>query len=193
ADTIHLAIEQRKLQQVFAWGDSTRPHAVSTLYTILADSLALDLPNEVLTEARAYRKALATSKKDSTAKADVNWIAGDTIVARWAAPRGRLPLPPPMTRRRGAPAPADRPPRHTPISRARRAAPHRALRGARPVARPRRGGSGAHRRRARRGHLRRARHRLSRRVSEVAGLRQGIEPPPRRQSLGGRCPHPPPD
>src|SRR5438128_2255207 len=84
ADTIHLAIEQRKLQQVFAWGDSTRPHAVSTLYTILADSLALDLPNEVLTEARAYRKALATSKKDSTAKADVNWIAGDTIVARWA-------------------------------------------------------------------------------------------------------------
>src|SRR5881396_3552941 len=25
ADTIHLAIEQRKLQQVFAWGDSTRP------------------------------------------------------------------------------------------------------------------------------------------------------------------------
>jgi len=84
ADTIHLAIEQRKLQQVFAWGDSTRPHAVSTLYTILADSLALDLPNEVLTQARAYRKALATSKKDSTAKADVNWIAGDTIVARWA-------------------------------------------------------------------------------------------------------------
>ena len=84
ADTIHLGIEQRKLQQVFAWGDSARPHAVSTLYTLLADSLALDLPNEVLTEARAYRKALATSKKDSTAKTRVNWIAGDTIVARWA-------------------------------------------------------------------------------------------------------------
>ena len=84
ADTIHLGIEQRKLQQVFAWGDSARPHAVSTLYTLLADSLALDLPNEVLTEARAYRKALATSKKDSTAKTHVNWIAGDTIVARWA-------------------------------------------------------------------------------------------------------------
>src|SRR3989475_8806321 len=37
-----------------------------------------------------------------------------------------------------------------------------------------------------RSHLRRARHRLSRRVSEVAGLRQGIEPPRGRQSLGGR-------
>src|SRR3989475_454101 len=105
----------------------------------------------------------------------------------------RRRLHPPRTRRRSAPAPDERPPRHTPISRARRAAPHRALRGARPVARPRRGGSGAHRRRARRGHLRRARQRLSRRVSEVAGLRQGIEPPRGRQSLGGRCPHPPPD
>ena len=84
ADTIHLAIDRRRLQQVFAWGDSARPHAVSTLHTILADSLALDVPNEVLSEARAYRKALTTSKKDSTAKADVNWIAGDTIVARWA-------------------------------------------------------------------------------------------------------------
>jgi hypothetical protein len=83
ADTIQLAIERRKLQQVFAWGDSSRPHAVATLYTIEADSLALDLPDEVLTEARAFQKAFATSKKDSTAKADVNWIAGDTIVARW--------------------------------------------------------------------------------------------------------------
>src|SRR3989442_7615170 len=84
ADTIHLGIEQRKLQQVLAWGDSARPHAVSPLSTILADSLALDLPNEVLTEARAFRQALATSKKDATAKTRVNWIAGDTIVARWA-------------------------------------------------------------------------------------------------------------
>jgi hypothetical protein len=83
ADTIQLAMERRKLQHVFAWGDSSRPHAVATLYTIQADSLALDLPDEVLTEARAFQKALATSKKDSTAKADVNWIAGDTIVARW--------------------------------------------------------------------------------------------------------------
>src|SRR5207244_11905199 len=84
AASMHVAIEKGQLHPVLAWGDSTRPHAASTLYTILADSRALDLPNEVLTEARAYTKALATSKKDSTAKADVNWIAGDTIVARWA-------------------------------------------------------------------------------------------------------------
>jgi len=84
ADTIHLALERRKLQHAFAWGDSSRPHAVSTLNTIQSDSLALDLPDEVLTEARAYRRAYATSKRDSIAKADVNWIAGDTITARWA-------------------------------------------------------------------------------------------------------------
>src|SRR6266705_3819378 len=53
ADTIHLHIDRKKLQQAFAWGprDSTHGRAVSTLQTIRADSLALDLPDEVLTEA----------------------------------------------------------------------------------------------------------------------------------------------
>ncbi len=85
ADTIHLRVDRRKLQQVFAWGDSSRPHAASTLHTIQADSLALDLPDEALTEARAFRKALSTSKRDSTArgKGEEDWIAGDTIIAHW--------------------------------------------------------------------------------------------------------------
>ncbi len=84
ADTIHLAIENRKLQQAFAWGDSSRPHAVSRLYTIQADSLALDVPDEVLTEARAFHHALSTSKRDSAATAaDQNWIAGDSLTAHW--------------------------------------------------------------------------------------------------------------
>ncbi|HYT69824.1 MAG TPA: hypothetical protein VEK78_00490 [Gemmatimonadales bacterium] len=86
ADTIHLALDHRKIQHAFAWsaGDSARAKAVSTLYTIEADSLALDLPDEVLTEARAFRRALSTSKRDSSATAEVNWIAGDTLTAVWA-------------------------------------------------------------------------------------------------------------
>jgi hypothetical protein len=84
ADTIHLVVDRRKLQQVFAWGDSSRPNAVSTQHTIQADSLALDLPDEVLTEARGFRDARSTSKRDSTAAAEQNWIAGDTITAHWA-------------------------------------------------------------------------------------------------------------
>src|SRR5881396_192602 len=85
ADTIHLHVDRKKLQQAFAWGpkDSVHARAVSTRNTIRADSLALDLPDEVLTEARAFGHARSTSKKDSTAHAEVNWIAGDSLTARW--------------------------------------------------------------------------------------------------------------
>lgn len=86
ADTIHLHLDRKKLQQAFAWGpkDSVRARAVSTLNTIQADSLALDLPNEVLTEVRAFGRAYSTSKRDPTKTAQVNWIAGDSLTARWA-------------------------------------------------------------------------------------------------------------
>jgi len=85
ADTIDLRLERRKLQRAFAWGpkDSVRSRAVSTTTTIRADSLALDLPDEVLTEARAFGHAFSTSKKDSTKNADMDWIAGDSLIARW--------------------------------------------------------------------------------------------------------------
>ena len=85
ADTIHLRLEHRKLQQALAWGKKARPHAVSTLQTFTADSLALDVPDEVLTEARGFGKAFSTSKRDSLAPAtEADWITGDTLVARWA-------------------------------------------------------------------------------------------------------------
>jgi len=91
ADTIHLHVDRKKLQQAFAWGpkDSVRARAISPLNTIQADSLALDLPDEVLTEARAFGHAYSTSKKespkrDSTTTPEVNWIAGDSLTARWA-------------------------------------------------------------------------------------------------------------
>jgi hypothetical protein len=83
ADTIHLHIGDSRLQQVFAWGDSSRPHATSTENTIVADSLALDTPDERLDEIRAFGRALSTTKRDTTAAADVDWIAGDTLVARF--------------------------------------------------------------------------------------------------------------
>jgi len=86
ADTIDLLLDQRKLQRAFAWGrkDSTsRANAVSARFTIEADSLALDTPNEVLTEARAFGKALSRSKRDSTPTADVDWMTGDSLAAHW--------------------------------------------------------------------------------------------------------------
>jgi hypothetical protein len=85
ADTIHLAIAERQLQQAFAWGDSARPTAVSSQQTIVADSLALDVPDEVLSEARAFGRAVSSTRRDTTAAADVDWIAGDTVTARFEA------------------------------------------------------------------------------------------------------------
>lgn len=85
ADTIHLRVDARKVQQVFAWGDSSRPHAVSARTTVRADSLALDTPGQILQEMRAYGLAHSTSARDSSADSTVrdDWIEGDTIVARF--------------------------------------------------------------------------------------------------------------
>lgn len=81
ADTIHLHLDRKKLQQAFAWGpkDSVHARAVSTRNTIVSDSLALDLPDEVLTEARAFGHAHSTSTKEG----DADWFAGDSLTARW--------------------------------------------------------------------------------------------------------------
>lgn len=83
ADTIHLALAERRLQQAFAWGREQRPTAISPQQTLVADSLALDTPDEVLTEMRAFGRALSTTKRDTLAAADVDWIAGDTLTARF--------------------------------------------------------------------------------------------------------------
>src|SRR5439155_27144966 len=84
ADTIDLRIADRSLQQTFAWGDTARPHAVSALYTIQSDSLAIDSPAEVLTESRAFGKAFATAKRDSITPANqTDWVTGDSITLRF--------------------------------------------------------------------------------------------------------------
>ena len=85
ADTIDLRIADKRLQQTFAWGDSLRPHAISTLYTIQSDSLAIDSPGEVLTESRAFGDAFSTAKRDSTTTAtETDWITGDSLTIRFA-------------------------------------------------------------------------------------------------------------
>jgi hypothetical protein len=85
ADTIDLHIANKQLQQTFAWGDTVRPHAISALYTIQSDSLAIDSPGEVLTESRAFGRAFSTAKRDSTTPANqTDWVTGDTLTIRFA-------------------------------------------------------------------------------------------------------------
>ncbi len=99
ADTIDLRIADHLLQQTFAWGDTARPHAISTQYTIQSDSLAIDSPGEVLKESRAFGNAFSTAKRDSTTPPNqTDWITGDSLTIRFVQeqdsvthrPRSRL-------------------------------------------------------------------------------------------------------
>ncbi len=80
-DTIEFTIADNKIQAGGVWGDVTRSVAQSALQTIQADSLAIDAPNQVLSEVRAYGAARAKTMPDSTKEED--WIEGDTVIARF--------------------------------------------------------------------------------------------------------------
>lgn len=94
-DTVEFALEESKIQAAAAWGDSIRPRATSDFYTLTADSLAVDTPNQVLSEMRAFGNAIATANTDTAAvgsasldsvrtEIETDWMAGDTVVAQFA-------------------------------------------------------------------------------------------------------------
>jgi hypothetical protein len=80
ADTIGLDLNNRKLEQTLAWGDSIRPYAVSPAYAMRADSLALDTPAQRLKEVRGFGAAWLGGTIDSASK-QRDWMRGDTVVA----------------------------------------------------------------------------------------------------------------
>ncbi|MDF3053725.1 MAG: hypothetical protein K0S19_1830 [Geminicoccaceae bacterium] len=80
ADTIGLDLNNRKLDQTLAWGDSIRPYANSPAYAMRADSLALDTPGQQLKEVRGFGAAWLGGEIDSATK-QRDWIRGDTVVA----------------------------------------------------------------------------------------------------------------
>src|SRR5262249_36289421 len=82
ADTLEFELRDQRIQGGVAWGDSTRPEAISQAYTITADSLALDAPDQKLSEIRGYSKAFATAKTDSLAQ-ETDWMAGDSLRAHF--------------------------------------------------------------------------------------------------------------
>jgi len=80
ADTIGLDLNNRKLEQTLAWGDSIRPYANSPAYAMRADSLALDTPAQQLKEVRGFGSAWLGGTIDSASK-QRDWMRGDTVVA----------------------------------------------------------------------------------------------------------------
>jgi hypothetical protein len=80
ADTIGLDLEKQKLEQTIAWGDSIRPHGLTTDYEIRGDSVAFDTPGQQLREVRSFHRAWVGGKVDSVTK-ERDWMSGDSVVA----------------------------------------------------------------------------------------------------------------
>ncbi|MDH3571726.1 MAG: hypothetical protein OER89_16265, partial [Gemmatimonadota bacterium] len=81
-DTITFDIDNDKIQGGALWGSATRAQAMSAEQTIQGDSLALDAPDQVLTEVRAFGRTRATTMVDSVADIE-DWLEGDSLVARF--------------------------------------------------------------------------------------------------------------
>lgn len=88
SDTIDLRLADQKLARAYAWGLS-RARAKATDRNILADSIDVVMPGQVLRELRAVRGAYASSRTDSSkfVSAEDDWLRGDTIVASFDSVR----------------------------------------------------------------------------------------------------------
>jgi len=84
SDTIDIRVTNDLLQRALAFGPS-RAHASSASQKIVSDSIDVVMPDQRVREVHAVRSAAAEGKPDSTRfRADtVDWMRGDTIVARF--------------------------------------------------------------------------------------------------------------
>ena len=86
ADTIDMTLDSGKVQLVEAWGKRERPDAVSGVHTIVADSLDIHMPAQLLRLVWAYGRARTTTRdttvRDTTAR---DTTARDTTARTVAA------------------------------------------------------------------------------------------------------------
>jgi lipopolysaccharide export system protein LptA len=82
ADTIDLRVDRNKAQAAYIWGKS-RARAVSPDRDLIADSLAVRMPDQQLREIRAFVNAVATTIPDTALirTGEKDWVKGDTIFA----------------------------------------------------------------------------------------------------------------
>lgn len=85
ADTMDFTLDSGKIERTLAWGRTRRPDAVSSTYTIVADSLDILMPAQVIRDVWAFRGARATTRSDSTVAED-DWMMGDTLHAVFLPP-----------------------------------------------------------------------------------------------------------
>ena len=82
ADTIDLRVDGNKAQAAYIWGKS-RARAISPDRDLIADSLAVRMPDQRLREVRAFVDAIATTIPDTATvrSGEKDWLKGDTIYA----------------------------------------------------------------------------------------------------------------
>lgn len=87
SDTIAIALDSSRIERAQAWGKS-RARAVSPDRTMIADSLDVLMPAQVVREVRAMRGAYAESDPDTTKlrSDERDWLRGDSIFARFEPP-----------------------------------------------------------------------------------------------------------
>lgn len=81
-DTIEFNVANDVIQTASVWGSTTRAHAESEKHSMEADSLWIDTPDQKLRELLGFGAARATSRTDSLVT-EPDWMAGDTVVARF--------------------------------------------------------------------------------------------------------------
>lgn len=90
SDTIDLRVTDNLLQRAIAWGPG-RATITSAAQRILSDSIDVLMPGQRIRELHAVRGAIAEGKPDTSRfKADtVDWLRGDTIVAKFDSTAAR--------------------------------------------------------------------------------------------------------
>lgn len=110
SDTIDLRVDRNKAQAAYIWGKS-RARAVSPDRDLIADSLAVRMPDQQLREVRAFRDAVANTIPDTATirTGEKDWVKGDTIFAFFdSTARTRVVEKPSAAPARPAAAPAAR-------------------------------------------------------------------------------------
>ena len=83
SDTVDVRIVDEQMDRVMAWG--TRAFAEAQRQQMEADSIEMRLPKQVLEQVQAFGRAMTRAEVDTArvTSPDPDWIAGDTVIARF--------------------------------------------------------------------------------------------------------------
>jgi len=83
SDTVDVRITDERMDRVMAWG--TRAYAEAQQQEMEADSIEMWMPGQVLEQMQAFGRAVTRAEVDTAriTSPDPDWIAGDTVIARF--------------------------------------------------------------------------------------------------------------